>query len=148
LFIIANVNDNPALAKSTVSFEIKYQQSKAAQKAEVALREKQKAEDAGAMEKSVASVADEKAKTAIPEEAFTKVILNQRITPLKVTGFSKECDDEKCVFAQEISFEVGTQLLIEGQKDGFAFYLDKENQQGQSLGTMIPARYLTALFSK
>jgi len=141
LFITATVSDDATLAKSTVSFEIEYQEPKteptqtsteATTETDVAMNDKE----------------SEEAQAPIPASAYTKVILNQRITPLEVSGFSKECDDEKCVITQDVSFEVDTQLLVDAQKDGFAFYLEKESKTGKALGTMIPARYLSALFSK
>ena len=137
LFVTVNSNDDPALARSTVSFEIKYQEPK----------DEQAQQETATDE----STPDNGQVAAAPSGAYTKVIANQRIAPLDVKDFSKDCDDAICTITQTVSFEIPTQSLEEAKEDGFAFYLEKEDSetaQEKSLGTLIPSSYLIALFAK
>ena len=54
---------------------------------------------------------------------------------VKSVSASPDCDEEKCTVTQRLSFPVVTELVQNGNNE-------------KQLETMIPRRYLTALFKK
>jgi len=61
---------------------------------------------------------------------------------------SRDCDDVLCTVTQSLSFPIATELLQNGQQDGVKFLLQQSDNSELQLETMIPGRYLTALFAK
>lgn len=61
---------------------------------------------------------------------------------------SRQCGDTDCVVSQSFTFPVATTLLQNATQDGVAFSLLAASQDELlTLETMIPGRYLTALFA-
>lgn len=84
-------------------------------------------------------------------EEFAKydlVTITELQIPLQSESAEKDCDDKMCTITQSFSFPIDTELLENGQQDGVKFLLQQNDNSALQLETMIPARYLTALFTK
>lgn len=79
--------------------------------------------------------------------SYDLVTVGEQQVALQSNSTSQNCDEQMCVVTQQLSFPVSTELLISGQQNGVQFLLQQTNSE-QVLETMIPSRYLSALFSK
>ena len=78
---------------------------------------------------------------------YDVVMIDDLSILLEEGDISRDCNNETCVVTQRLSFPIETALLENGQKDGVRFILLQSEKTDAQLETMIPGRYLTALFS-
>jgi hypothetical protein len=79
---------------------------------------------------------------------YNLVTIADNQVALETISGSRDCDNENCIVTQSFSFPIATHLLQNGQQDGMKFLLQKNNNNALQLETMIPGRYLTALFDQ
>ncbi|WP_022942911.1 hypothetical protein [Psychromonas hadalis] len=82
------------------------------------------------------------------EVTYNLVTIAEEQISLKSESVARDCDDKTCLVTQSLSFPVATALLENGRQDGVLFILQQSENSDAELETMIPARYLTALFNK
>lgn len=123
LDVVANIaNDSSQPVDSVVNFDIQYSEPKT-----------------------------ETPDNASEEQDFPKydlVTMTDSPLALDSSSASRDCDDKMCVVTQSFSFPIATELLQTGQQHGVKFLLQQTENDKVQLETMIPARYLTALFSQ
>ena len=78
---------------------------------------------------------------------FDIVMLDGQTMPLKVDAVSRDCEEKMCTITQNISFPVTTELLQNSLEHGVKFLLKQQGDDKAELETMIPSRYLTAMFA-
>lgn len=84
------------------------------------------------------------------EQDFPKydlITITEMPVTLESLSASRDCDDKMCTVTQSFSFPIDTELLENGQQDGVKFLLQQNDNSELQLETMIPSRYLTALFT-
>lgn len=79
---------------------------------------------------------------------FDTVIVDEKTINLNTGEVSQDCNNQTCVISQNISFSVPTKLLQDSTEHGVKFLLKQKGNDNRELETMIPGRYLTALFAK
>ena len=85
------------------------------------------------------------------EQDFAKyelVTVAENKIALESISASRDCAEKSCIVTQSFSFPVATELLQNGQQDGMKFLLQQNEKSELQLETMIPGRYLTALFAQ
>lgn len=78
---------------------------------------------------------------------YDLVTINDTLIEVNTVSSSKSCAEDSCLMKQSLSFPIATDLLINGQQDGVLFLLQSSNDDKPTLETMIPGRYLNALFT-
>ena len=78
---------------------------------------------------------------------FDIVMLGDQKISLKVDDVSRDCSEQTCTITQNITFPVTTELLQNSLQHGVKFSLKQQGDDKAELETMIPSRYLTALFA-
>jgi hypothetical protein len=79
---------------------------------------------------------------------YDLVTVTEMPITLESISASRDCDDKICTVRQSFSFPIATELLQNGQQDGVKFLLEQNENSDLQLETMIPGRYLTALFAQ
>lgn len=79
---------------------------------------------------------------------YDSVTVAETEIAVKSESASRDCDEKLCTVSQSLSFPIATDLLQNGQQDGVKFLLQQHDNSEVELETMIPGRYLTALFAK
>ncbi|PKG38818.1 hypothetical protein [Psychromonas sp. Urea-02u-13] len=123
LDVVANIaNDSTQSVESVVNFDIQYSEAK-----------------------------NETNTEKNEQQDFVKydlVTVTEMPITLESTSASRDCDDKICTVTQSFSFPIATELLQNGQQDGVKFLLEQNENGELQLETMIPGRYLTALFAQ
>lgn len=78
---------------------------------------------------------------------YDLITLTDAPVALESISASRACDDKMCTVTQHFSFPIDTELLKAGQQDGVKFLLQQNDNSELQLETLIPGRYLTALFA-
>ena len=76
------------------------------------------------------------------------VLIDEQKITLKADDVARDCEEQTCTVSQNISFPVATDLLQNSLEHGVKFSLKQQGDDKSELETMIPSRYLTALFAK
>ena len=126
LDVVANVaNDSSQPVASTVNFDIQYSEAK--------------------------TESNDNNTENNDQQDFTKydlVTITEMQIALESISASRDCGDDMCTVMESFSFPIATELLQNGQQDGVKFLLQQSGNSESQLETMIPARYLTALFTQ
>jgi hypothetical protein len=78
---------------------------------------------------------------------YDLVTVTETPSALNSISASRNCHEEMCIVTQNFSFPIATALLQNGQQNGVKFLLQQSENSNLQLATMIPGRYLTALFN-
>jgi hypothetical protein len=75
------------------------------------------------------------------------VLIDEQKITLKADDVARDCEEQTCTISQNIAFPVATDLLQNSLEHGVKFSLKQQGDDKSELETMIPSRYLTALFA-
>jgi hypothetical protein len=79
---------------------------------------------------------------------YSLVTISDNQIALDTISDWRDCDNENCIVTQSFSFSIATELLQNSEQHGVKFLLQQNDNSALQLETMIPGRYLTALFAQ